>query len=321
MSEIDTSGIALLQLAERDCEHNKIECAYRNLPAQMQEYLDYARERSSGRPETEEEHPPGLIAKLGIWVEKKAAAGRFAATYCGDFLATAGGVLRHPHRLRLREIFYQMQLAGADAVPFVFWMSGLMGFIMGIQAVTTLSTFGAPIKVADVVTLGTMKEMAPLLTAVILAGRSGAAYAAEIGTMKVKEEIDALEVMGFEPMSFLILPRVLGLFMAGPLLTMIGEAAGILGGMVIGKLALELSAVNFLTEVSKTMTATLIYEGILKGFGFALIIGLNGCYHGLRTGTAAEDVGRRTTASVVSGIFLLVIADALFSAIFHVYAF
>jgi phospholipid/cholesterol/gamma-HCH transport system permease protein len=161
--------------------------------------------------------------------------------------------------------------------------------------------------------------MGPLLMAVIISGRSGASFTAEIGTMKVRQEIDGLRVMGIDPVDFLVLPRVLGLSLAGPLLTMIADAFGILGGLIVAWTTFNISFANYFSEVKQVITAADFVQGAVKGGIFAALIGLNGCFHGLRTGTAPEDVGVQTTTAVVTGILLIVLSDALMSGVFHVY--
>jgi phospholipid/cholesterol/gamma-HCH transport system permease protein len=319
IDRIDSAGVALLQRIDRTCRERGIEYERRHLPAAAQDLLDYISRQSQAGPEPPQGRKHGTVAGVGLRIFGMIDAGRDLAEFTGSFLLAALGGFRRPHRIRIREVLYQMQKNGAEAAPFVIWLSMLMGFIMGIQAVNTLSQFGAEIHIADVVTIGTLKEMAPLLMAVIISGRSGASFTAELGTMKTRQEIDALRVMGIEPMDLLVLPRVFGLALAGPLLTLIADAAGIIGGLIVGWMAFNLSIANFLSEVRQVITAADFVQGAVKGGIFASLIGINGCFHGLRTGTAAEDVGTQTTKAVVTGILLIVISDALLSGIFHVY--
>jgi len=319
VKRIDSAGAALLRIVRKTCSERRIACENLHVPSEAQDFLQFTDEQSQAEAELPQQKEPDPVTQTGVRTIGLINAGRDLAEFTGRFLLTAVSGLRHPHRIRVRETLYQLQKAGAEATFFVSGLSMLMGFIMGIQATTTLTQFGAEIRIADVVTIGTVKEMAPLLMAVIISGRSGASFTAEIGTMKIRQEIDALRVMGFEPMDLLVLPRVLGLAMAGPLLTLIADASGVVGGMFVGWKVLDLSLMNFLSEVSKVMTMTDFIQGVLKGTVFACLIGINGCFHGLRTGTAAEDVGIKTTTSVVGGILLIVLSDALLSGIFHVY--
>lgn len=319
VSGIDSSGLAMLRLMNRECSKRRLDCLQRNMPGEVAEFYRYAEDRSAKRREIKPTPEPDFISRLGLraWCFYETAVS--AVAFFGEYLMASGNALRHWRHLDVTEILYQMQKVGADAVPFVFMLSALMGYIVGMQSTASVSALGANIHVADAVTMGTMEEMAPLLTAIILVGRTGAAFAAEIGTMQVKEEIAALEVMGFDPMHYLVLPRVLALFFAGPLLVMIADAAGIIGGTIQGMQILHLGMINYLVEVSKVLQAGYIYEGFTKGFVFALTIGLNGCFHGFRTGAAAESVGVQTTTSVVSGIFFIVLFDALIAGVFLVF--
>ncbi|MDA8163864.1 MAG: ABC transporter permease [Desulfobacteraceae bacterium] len=319
ISGIHSAGLAMLRLADLECERRRLRCSQRNLPPQAAEYRRYAEERIKERREQQPPLEPGFVSHIGFWAREIIDGTVGAITFFGNFLLSVGSVLRRPGRIGVTEILYQMQKAGAEAMPIVLVLSALMGFIVGMQSTTSVANVAPGIFVADAVTMGTMKEMAPLLTAVILVGRSGAAFAAEIGTMQVKEEIAALEVMGFDPMHFLVLPRVIGLALAGPLLTMVADAAGIFGGTIQGYMVVHLLPLDYLIEVSHAMQARFLYEGFIKGFAFALTIGLNGCFHGFGTGTAAESVGVQTTTAVVTGIFFTVFLDAVLAGIFHLF--
>jgi phospholipid/cholesterol/gamma-HCH transport system permease protein len=183
----------------------------------------------------------------------------------------------------------------------------------------TVSSFGSDIFIADMVVFAVTREMGPLLTAVILAGRTGAAFAAEIGTMKMNEEIDALMVHNFDITGYLVLPRVFALMVAGPLLTMLSNATGILGGLVTSKVTLGLPPTSFLHEAQKALSPGDIYTGLIKGAVFGTFVGLIGCFRGLQTGLGAGSVGIQTTSAVVTGIFMVIFLDTLFSYIFQVY--
>ncbi len=319
VTAVDSAGVAMLRLLSSRCRERGLECTRRNVPEQARDYLQYVREHASDEDAPRGEAPPGFVTRIGEFVLGRLDGIAGSITFLGRFLIAGGQILRHPRRFGWGEILYQMQRAGAQALFFLILLSLLLGFIIGMQATTSMEQFGMTIRVADAVTLGTMKEMAPLLTAIMIVGRSGAAYTAELGTMQVKQEIDALEVMGVAPMNFLVLPRVFGLALAGPLLTVISDGAGIVGGIVQAYMVLDVSPIRFLAEVSQVLRVNHIVEGLIKGFLFALMIGMNGCFHGLRTGSAAENVGVKTTTSVVTGIFLIVALDAALSAVFFVF--
>jgi phospholipid/cholesterol/gamma-HCH transport system permease protein len=319
VSEIDSAGIALLRSLENLCADKGITFSKENIPEGIGQFLNYTRSRSTRHGDESPAALPGSVSRLGTWSLQRVEEAVALVRFVGDFVYAMAALIAHPRQIRVRETLYHLQAVGAEAMLLVFGLSFLMGIIMAFQSATTLTNFGAAIYVADIVTISTTREMGPLLTAVIIAGRSGAAFAAEIGTMKINEEIDALEVMGFDITRFLVLPRVMALMVAGPLLTLLANAAGILGGASVGLVVLKVSMVNYFSEVNKILTGADMYTGLIKGFVFASLIGLVGCFRGLRTGLAAENVGIQATSAVVSGILLLIIADALLTAVFQTY--
>lgn len=316
---IDSAGIALVRYIEKLCAYRRMGLTNRNIPEAVKQFLLYTKSRSLPRYETGSPPRSGFVTRLGGWYWERMRAGRALVSFVGEVFSGFLSLVLHPGHFRIRETLYQLQVVGTDAMPLTFGLSFLMGMIMAFQAANTLTTMGAAIYVADVVTLSTTREMAPLLTAVIIAGRSGAAFAAEIGTMKINEEIDALTVMGFNLTRFLVLPRLIALALAGPLLTLLANAAGITGGALVAKVVLKLSVFNYFTEVQKILTDADLYTGLIKGFVFAFFIGLISCFRGIRTSEAPESVGVQTTSAVVSGILLLILADAFLTAIFQTY--
>jgi phospholipid/cholesterol/gamma-HCH transport system permease protein len=223
--------------------------------------------------------------------------------------------LAHPSRIRWRAILYNLQISGFNALPIVGLLAFLMGVVVAYQGAVQLVRYGANIFVADLVGLSILREMAPLLTAIIVAGRSGSAYAAQIGTMKVTEEIDALHTIGVSPMELLVLPKMLALLVALPLLTVYADILGVLGGMIIAQNQLDVSFTDFLDRFDEAVTMSSFLAGLGKAPIFAAIIALVGCFQGFRVSGSADSVGRQTTVSVVQAIFLVIVFDALFSVI------
>ena len=201
----------------------------------------------------------------------------------------------------------------------LFLISFLLGLVMTFQAAIQLKQFGANIYVADLVSLALTRELAPVFTAMLLAGRSGSAFAAEIGTMKVGEELDALAVMGFNLNEFVTLPKVAALMLAAPLLVMWANFAGLLGGISVSMVALDLTPYSFMHEVSAAITFTDIAEGLIKSEVFAILVALVGCFRGFQAGLGADSVGRQTTSAVVSGLFLIILADAVLTVLYHAF--
>ena len=223
--------------------------------------------------------------------------------------------LRHPRQINFRDIGLTMERAGADAAPIVMLINFLIGFVMAYQSALQLKQFGANIFVADLVGLSVTRELGPLMTAIIVCGRTGAAFAAELGTMKVSEEVDALRTLGFMPLRYLVMPRVLGLLLVAPLLTLLADGVGILGGLLVGVLSLDITPLAYWGETIKVVRPWDVFSGVVKSGVFAGAIALISCQQGLATSGGAEGVGRRTTSAVVSILFALILLDALFTVV------
>jgi phospholipid/cholesterol/gamma-HCH transport system permease protein len=316
---IDTAGVALLISLENLCSSLGTEFILRNLPDAVSPFLRYIKEHSSGQPIREAMPRVNFVSRFGEWGLKHLADAGDFIRFLGDFLVAGPRQLMHPSRLHVKELLYQIQLVGAGAVPLLVMLSLLLGALMVFQGMKTVTNLGAKIYIADMVVFAVTREMGPLLTAVIMAGRSGAAFAAELGTMKLNEEVDALAVHNFDITSYLVLPRVLALMVSGPLLTMISNATGILGGLVTSKAAMQVPAASFLYEAQKVLGPSDIYTGLIKGAVFGAFVGLIGCFRGLQTGLGAGSVGIQTTSAVVTGIFMVIFLDTLFSYIFQTY--
>ena len=213
-------------------------------------------------------------------------------------------------------MLFNIRSAGFDALPIVGVLSFLLGIVVAYQGADTLRQYGANLYVADLVGLSMVREFAPLIVAIIIAGRSGSAYAAQIGTMAVTEEIDAMRTLGIAPLDLLVLPKILALMVALPLLTVFADVLGVAGGMVMAKAQLGVGFAEFLDRLVKAVSITSFLIGICKAPVFATIIAVVGCFQGFRTKGGADSVGRQTTLSVVQSIFLVIVADALFSVAF-----
>ena len=221
-------------------------------------------------------------------------------------------------KVRFRETLVQAVRAGNGSLPLVALICFLVGMIMALQSAYQLQTYGALDLVSSLVAVSISRELAPLLAAIIVAGRFGSAIAAELGTMRVSNEIDALEVMGIDPTSFLVVPRLLALMITMPCLTIFADLIGILGGMLIGVGVLELGFGSYLEDTVDSLVLQDIYTGLVKSVAFAAIIGLVGCHQGLTTRGGAEQVGQSTTSAVVRSIVLVIFADLFVTAWFYV---
>jgi phospholipid/cholesterol/gamma-HCH transport system permease protein len=251
----------------------------------------------------------------------RSAAAAFEQTvallgFVGESAVAFAGSVAHPARFRWRPILYNIRIAGFDALPIVGLLSFMLGIVVAYQGADQLRQYGANIFVVDLVGLSMLREFAPLITAIIIAGRSGSAYAAQIGTMSVTEEIDAMRTLGIAPLDLLVLPKLLALLVALPLLTVFADALGVFGGMIMARAQLGVGFGEFLDRFVKAVSISAYLVGICKAPVFAAIIAVIGCFQGFRTKGGADSVGRQTTLSVVQSIFLVIVADALFSIAF-----
>jgi len=240
-----------------------------------------------------------------------------------DFLAFIGQAvvslfraIRHPGRIRWPEIFSEIYKTGVKALPIVGLLSFLMGVVFAYLGAVQLSQYGADLYLADMVGYAMLRELAPLLTAILVCGRTGSAFAAQIGTMQVREEVAALETIGVSPVDLLVLPKLLALIFVLPLLSVFADVLAVIGGMVQANLQLGLGFYAFLFRLQEAISFSTFMIGIGKAPVFAAIIAIVGCYQGFKVQGSAESVGRHTTISVVQSIFLVIVTDAMFSVLF-----
>ena len=257
------------------------------------------------------------IARLGGAVQHALAQAHQMVAFVGELISGIAAVVRRPASLSWRDVPGLIIRAGTDGIPIVLVLNFLVGFVMAYQAARQLAMFGANIYAADLVGLSVPRELAPLMTAIIIVGRSGAAYAAELGTMRVSDEIDALRTMGFAPVPYLVVPRVLALVLVAPILTLLGDVVGVIGGIIVGRASLGISPAGFLAELRTAVEASDVWTGLCKSAAFGAAIGLIACQHGLATRGAASGVGRGTTSTVVSCLFTIVVIDTLFTMLFR----
>lgn len=316
ISTLDTSGAWVLHRTLRTLEQHGKAVQLVGLQAEFAHLLKLVEARAANVVYVTAAHS-GLLENLG-----RLAWGGLRGMF--DMLAFVGEVamallrsLRHPRRIRWLPLLRNLQTAGFEALPITGLLSFLMGVVIAYQGADQLQRFGANIYVADMVGFTMLRELSPMLTAIIVAGRSGSAYAAQIGTMKVTEEIDALRTIGIVPYEVLVLPKMLALMIALPLLTVYADVTGILGGMIMASSKLEVSYDVFLQRIGDAVNLSSFLTGIVKAPVFAVIIALVGCFQGLQVSGSAESVGRQTTLSVVNSIFLVILVDALFSLVFN----
>ncbi|WP_119167599.1 ABC transporter permease [Algihabitans albus] len=265
--------------------------------------------------------PGALITILTDLGKATVETGHTVREVIGFLGATVVVLLRslaRPKRLRGTSLVYHLEKTGLDALPIVGLLAFLIGVVLAYQGADQLARFGAEIFTVNLVGVAVLREMGVLITAIIVAGRSGSAFTAQIGTMKVNQEVDAMSTIGLDPLEVLVLPRVLALVIALPLLTFYANVMGLLGGAVMATVVLDIDLLAFARQLRDAVELSTFWVGMIKAPIFAFVIALIGCYEGLKVSSNAESVGLRTTRAVVEAIFLVILLDALFSVFYSV---
>ncbi|MCK9200257.1 MAG: MlaE family lipid ABC transporter permease subunit [Gallionella sp.] len=315
VTSLDTSGAWLLHRTRRDLEQGRYQVRFVGLRPEFEALLRLIATRTASATHVPQSEP-GVLNRIGgkAWESLQGAFGLLS--FLGANAIALVRELLQPRRIRWKSILYNLQTAGVAALPITGLLAFLLGIVIAYQGAEQLSRVGANIYIADLVGLSMVRELSPLITAIIIAGRSGSAYAAQIATMKVTEEVDALRTIGIGPLDLLVLPKVFALVIALPLLTVYTDIMGILGGMVMARAQLDVGYATFIDRLDEAVSLTSFLIGIGKAPVFAAIIALVGCYQGFQVSGSAESVGQQTTRSVVQAIFLVILADALFSIAF-----
>jgi len=265
-------------------------------------------------PEPDPESP-GLVVEAGRATESFLHEARELIAFCGAVSLSLVRAARHPRSVRWRDVLFISERAGVNALPIVAVITGLMGLILSFQSAIPMKKFGADLFVADLVAISLLRELGPLLTAIVLCGRSGSAFAAELGTMKVNEEIDALTTMGLEPVRFLVVPRIIAAVLTTPMLAVFANLCGLIGGAIVF-MSFGYPLITYYRQVQGAVTHVDLLGGIFKAFAFGIIVASVGCARGLQTGHGASAVGESATRSVVTGILLIVVADMAFALLY-----
>ena len=312
----DGSGIALLVQLRNQLRRGSGHFEISGLRPEFQELLEAwdpgdPTRLTEGRPQSTNIAEEAGEAVVELWRDT-----RTLISFVGELTAALAHGARRPRSVRWRDALRVAETAGVNALPIVALISFLMGLIMAFQAAVPLRQFGAEIFVANLIGLSMLRELGPLMTAIILAGRSGSAFAAELGTMKVREEIDALKTMGLDPVRFLVVTRVVAAVAMTPLLTIFADLLGLMGGAVV-MLSLGFPLITYLNQIQYAVTYGSLLGGLVKAFVFGILVAAIGCQRGLQTRTGATGVGESTTSAVVSGIILIAITDGIFSVVYY----
>ncbi len=320
VERLDTAGAWLLLRTEQAfaARGNDVEVA--RLRPSLAPLLEQLRGRGAVSPPPHPIPPHhtfvGFLARMGEVTVAVIRRGYSILGFYGLVFITAARLLRHPGRLRAVATVTQMEQTGLNAMPIIGLLSFLIGVVMAYQGADQLRRFGAEIYTVNLLGVSILRELGVLMAAIIIAGRSGSAFTAQIGTMQVNQEVDALRTLGLDPIEVLVLPRVLGLMLTLPLLVFYADAMGLLGGCLMTWAVLGISIPAFLEQLRGAITEWTLWIGVIKAPFFAAIIAMVGCYEGFNVSGSAESVGRLTTQSVVEAIFLVIVADAAFSILF-----
>lgn len=310
------AGFALLMALEERAQETKKSFVVEGLPQRFRAMYEQIDRLKLEQPEVPQRDSFGLVTSVGEAVVERTEEWRGEAEFVGEVTSGLARLGREPRRLRLREWWVIVEKAGTNALPIVALISFLMGMIMAFQAAMPMRQFGVDIFVVNLVALAITRELGPLMTAIVLAGRSGSAFAAEIGTMKVNEEVAALTTMGLSPVRFLAVPRVLAGIAVTPVLTIYSMAIGVAGGLFV-MMMLGFPLATLLHQLSGSLRVDDVLAGLIKSFFFGAVVAGVGCMRGLQTGAGAAAVGDSTTRSVVTSIFLIVLLDAVFAVVYY----
>lgn len=318
VEQLDTAGAWLIVRAGSAAEARGARIDWRAPRPNLQALLDRV---VAARPEGKPERPRhrtflDWVSDIGRAAEEIIKESLDLLAFFGALVSTFGRLALRPHRLRWNALIFNIEQTGLNALPIVGMISFLVGVVLAFQGADQLARFGAQVFTINMVGVSVLREMGILLTAIVVAGRSGSAFTAQIGTMQVNEEVDALRTIGLDPMEVLVVPRVLALMIALPLLAFFADLMGLLGGGIMSVVLVDVSFGQYWRLLNQAVSLNTFTVGIVKAPVFALLIALVGCFEGLRVSGSAESVGKLTTRAVVEGIFLVIIFDAIFSVLF-----
>jgi phospholipid/cholesterol/gamma-HCH transport system permease protein len=316
LGDWDTGLITALMAIHKSAEANGVAVDDSGLPDGARKLIALAlavKEREGARRSAADK---GFLENIGESTLEAWRSGKELVTFLGELIQSFGRFFRGTATYLKSDVTQHIQEAGVEALPIVSLISLLIGMIFAFVGVMQLKLFGAGIYTADLVAVAMVREMAPIMTAIIMAGRTGAAYAAQIGTMKVNEEIDALTTLGVNAIDFLVTPRVIALIVMMPLLTLYASLMGILGGMLVGLTMLDVSLVQYVEQTINSLKLNSLFGGLFKCIVYGSLVALAGCQQGIACGSSAMAVGQATTKAVVMGIVLIVVSASLLTIIY-----
>ena len=319
IAALDTAGAWLLYRTRRDFAAGGASVQLSGLDPRHAALVDLVEQADSLHAETERVQPNVLLAlvnRIGRSVCGAMAELAQLLNFFGLVIITLGRCLKSPRRLRIVSLVNQMEQTGLNALGIVGLLLFMIGVVLAFQSAEQLRRFAAEIFTADGLAVLVLREIGVLIAAILIAGRSGSAFTAEIGMMKVNEEVDAMSTIGLDPIEVLVLPRINALLITLPLLTFFANVAALTGGTIMAVATLDVTYTQFIRQLADALTLKNLMVGMVKAPVFAFLIGMVGCYEGLKVSGSAESIGRLTTQSVVESIVLVILADSLFSIIF-----
>lgn len=312
----DSGLLVFLRRIQRCCDHHECQMDLAGLPQGVRSLIAMASDKRQPKGAVVAKGRHRILARLGLMAHSVWDSVREMVAFNGEVCLSLGRLVRGRAQFRGSDLFLLMQETGVSALPIVTLIGVLVGTILSFLGSIQLRMFGAEIYIANLVSIGMTREMGSLMTGIIMAGRTGASFAAQLGTMQVNEEIDALKTMGFSPMDFLVLPRMLALILMMPLLTIYSDFMGIIGGTIVGTWMLDLTPLQYFTQAKSGLGLDDIGAGLVKSSVYGVAVALAGCMHGIKCGRSASAVGDATTAAVVTGIVAIIIWDSILSVLF-----
>jgi phospholipid/cholesterol/gamma-HCH transport system permease protein len=318
LGEWDTSVVTFLGRVEQICKRHGISVDRSGLPTGVQRLLALAEAVPEAADARGEQVDKGMLERIGVGTLEVQEAVLEVFGFVGDVILGLGRFVVGKARYRKADLWILIQQTGVEALPVVALVAFLLGLILAFVGAVQLQSFGAAIYVADLVGVAMARDMGALIAAIVMAGRSGAAFAAQLGSMRVNQEIDALATTGISPIEFLVVPRVVALVLMMPLLTLYADAVGMLGGMFVGISMLDLSFTQYFQQTATAVSLGNAVGGVFKGGVYGVLIAMAGCLRGMQSGRSASAVGDAATSAVVTGIVAIIAAAGAFSVIFYV---
>jgi phospholipid/cholesterol/gamma-HCH transport system permease protein len=313
LTYLDSAGALGLVELEQEAKDRGIPFSFARVSEETQRIMGLIDLEALTAPPLKEDEKPGFFEAVGVATLRILDDFFQVLTFIGDLIMALVHSFLYPRSVRWNEVGFYMKRAGVDAFPILGMMSLLLGLVMAFMSSLQLKQLGATVFVSALVGIAMVKELGPLLTAILVAGRSGSAFAAEIGTMMVNEEVDAITIMGFDPVKFLAVPKVLASILVVPLLTVYSMLIGIIGGLLVGVLLLDITLYTYINDTRRAIELFDFFSSLIKSAVFALIIAGIGCQRGFQVRGGAEAVGSQTTSAVVTGIFLIIVVDSMFA--------